>query len=134
MKYFYILLLMLLPLGLFAQEMPENPEEAARQLYESIQHQVDRYTDTYKLDEVQIFFIDSIFVHNYTAMQEELDALTKAKVGNMDLYYNVRDRWDEATYQAVLKVLDEKQTAKYLKTMRSEKKARDKRMAKLQNQ
>lgn len=134
MKYFYILLLMLLPLGLFAQEQSQNPEEAARQLYESIQHQVDRYTDTYKLDEVQVFFIDSIFVHNYTAMQEELDELTKAKVGNMDLYYNVRDRWDEATYQAVLKVLDEKQTAKYLKAIRSEKKARDKRMAKYQNQ
>ena len=131
MKYFYILILMLLPLGLFAQEQPESPEEAARQLYENIQRQVDRYTDTYKLDEVQVFFVDSILVHNYTAMQEELDALAKAKVSNADLYYNVQDRWNEKTYDAVLKVLDEKQQARYIKAMSHEKRARDKRMAKI---
>lgn len=132
MKYFYILLLMLLPLGLFAQEQPMSPEEAERQLYESIQQQVTRFTDTYKLDDVQVFFVDSILVHNYTAMQAGLDELSKAKVSNMDLYYNVRDHWDEETYQAMLKVLDEKQTVKYLKATKHEKKARDKRMAKYQ--
>ena len=132
MKFFYTLVLMLLPLGLLAQEQPLSPEEAAKQLYESIQHQVDRYTDTYKLDEVQIFYIDSIFVHNYTAMQEELDALNKAKVSNSDLFYRVRDEWDERTYNAVLQLLDDKQRARYIKTMSHEKKARDKRMAKYQ--
>ena len=132
MKFFYTLVLMLLPLGLLAQEQPMSPEEAAKQLYESIQQQVDRYTDTYKLDEVQVFFVDSIFVHNYTAMQEELDALNKAKVSNMDLFYKVRDEWDARTYDAILKVLDEKQQARYIKTMAHEKKARDKRMAKYQ--
>ena len=81
-----------------------------------------------KLEYWQEFYVDSILTHNLSAMAEELAQLQQAKVENADLYLDVRDKWNEATDQALARVFDETQWKKYLKTGAGrEKKARDKR-------
>ena len=74
--------------------------------------------------------MDSILIHNTMAIQNEFNSMQKAKVSNPELYYDIQDKWNEETYKAFQKLLDEEQWAKYLKQGGSrDKKARDKRAA-----
>lgn len=131
MKYIYTLLLLLLPLGLFAQEAPQTPEERQKQFAEAIEKEVDKYATALDLEDWQVFYVDSILTHDYTAMQAELDELGKARVSNPDIYYIAQDKWMETIYNAFHKVFNEEQWSKYLKSgAGKDKKARDKRAAK----
>ena len=130
MKYIYTLLLLLLPLSVFAQEQ-KTPEQQEKEFRESIEKEVDRIADNLDLDDWQIFYVDSILIHDYTAMQQEMMELNSAKVSNMDIYYAAQDKWMEAIYNSFQKIFTDEQWAKYLKTGAArDKKARDKRAAK----
>ena len=75
--------------------------------------------------------MDSILTHDFKALQDELESLSKAKVSNSDLFYASQDKWMEQMYQSLNKVFDEEQWGKYLKSgALRDKKARDKRAAK----
>ena len=64
-------------------------------------------------------------------MSEETKALAENRVENPDLYQIISDKWENATYEAFHKILDEAQWKKYLKGGASRaKKARDVRAAK----
>ena len=66
-------------------------------------------------------------------MTAEIKQLQASKVSNSAVYEQVQDKWLEAIYQAMGKVLNEDQWNKYLKQGAArEKKARDKRKAKLE--
>ena len=98
---------------------------------EFILQQVEKLETSLKLEDWQSFYVDSILTHDYHALQEELDALTEAKVSNRDLYTQASDKWAEQIYNAFHGILNEDQWAKYLKSGAGrEKKARDKRKAK----
>lgn len=130
MKYIYTLLLLLLPLSVFAQEQ-KTPEQQEKEFRESIEKEVDRIADNLDLDDWQIFYVDSILIHDYTAMQQEMMELNSAKVSNMDIYYAAQDKWMEAIYNSFQKIFTEEQWAKYLKTGAArDKKVRDKRAEK----
>lgn len=132
MKFFGIIIASLLSVGLFAQQ-PQTEEEELKQMRESIDRQIEQYTDLMDLDDSQIFYVDSILTHNYGAMRTELKDLQMSKVSNSDLYQRVSDKWMEQTYQATKKVLNDEQWAKYLKSGAArDKKNRDKREAKRQ--
>lgn len=105
-------------------------EEEELKFFEYIQNSVERYERLLKLEDWQVFYVDSILTHNNTAIRDECKALQDRKVSNYDLYYEVQDKWNEATYQAFRKILDEEQWKKYLKSgAKKEKKARDKKLA-----
>lgn len=129
MKFYSVLLTLFVSTGVFAQQ--QDPEEEAKKLYEAIQEQVDKYANSLDLEDWQIFYVDSIFTHDYTAIQEEFNKMKKARVSNIDLYATVQDEWNENMYQAMQRVLNDEQWTKYLKMGAArEKKARDKRAAK----
>ena len=120
----------LLPVLLGAQEQ-KTPEQREKEFYEAVEQQVERLTTLLDLDDGQVFYVDSILTHDYTAMQEEYLTLSQAKVSNADIYYDVQDKWMERIYNSIHAVLNETQWDKYLKTGAArEKKARDKRAAK----
>ena len=130
MKFFNTILLLLLPLSVFAQQ-PQNEKEQEKLFYESIDKQVEKYESQLKLEDWQVFYVDSIITHNALAMREEMMSLSAQKVSNSDIYIAVQDKWNEASYRAFEKILDEAQWTKFLKQGgNSEKKARDKREAK----
>ncbi|MCQ2169894.1 MAG: hypothetical protein MJY51_05655 [Bacteroidales bacterium] len=129
-KYLFICLLFVAPASLFAQELSEEEMNREKKFRESIDKMVENYENDLKLEDWQVFYVDSILTHDFTALTEELQQMNKAKVENPDLYQMSQDKWMEQMYNAFRKVLDDKQWAKYLKNGASkDKKGRDKRAA-----
>ena len=130
MKFFGITLMLLLPLGLWAQQSPQDEEKQFRQ---AIDTQIEEYTNLLDLEYWQVFYLDSIMTHDYTAMRDEIQDLSKARVSNSDAYQRVQDKWMEQMYQSFSKVFNEEQWDKYLKAgAQRDKRLRDKREAKRQ--
>lgn len=114
----------------FAQQ-PMSKEEEEKKLREAIDGQIENMTNLLDLEDWQVFYVDSIMTHDYTAMSEELNGLSTSKVSNTDVYVRVQDKWLEASYLAYKKLFTEAQWKKYLKSgAERDKKARDKREAK----
>lgn len=131
MKKFAIAIMLLLPLCAFAQVPQLKDEKAQKELREALDKEVERMTDNLALEIWQEFYVDSIFTHNYTMRYLELQDLNDRKVSNSDAYTAVSDKWMEANYQAMKKILDEEQWAKYEKLGAGrDKRARDKRAEK----
>ena len=108
----------------FAQEQQEPDVDKI------IENQLENLTRTFHLDEVQIFFIDSILQYNYPAMMAEYAETRKTGASNADTYQAISDKWMDATDRAFEKIFTEDQWKRYLKsTYGKEKKRRDKRMA-----
>ena len=129
-KFFGIAALLLLPFLAGAQQ-PQSEEEELKQLREVIDKTVAAYETQLRLEDWQSFYVDSILTHDYDALRLELKALREAKVSNVDIYQVTQDKWAEQIYNALQKVFDEDQWAKYLKSGAArDKKARDKRAAK----
>ena len=136
MKLFGILLLSLLTLSAAAQQQGQSEQDKIKeekQLREYIDKNVEQTGINLGLEDWQLFYVDSILTHDVTAMTAEIKQLQASKVSNSAVYEQVQDKWLEAIYQAMGKVLNEDQWNKYLKQGAArEKKARDKRKAKLE--
>ena len=129
-KIVFALLISLLAVPCFAQEN-KTPEEKEKEFYEALQAQIDRLADQLELEDWQIFYVDSIYTHDYKALQDEFAQMSAAKVSNTDLFYAVQDKWMEQMYNSLHKVFNEEQWAKYLKNGAArDKKMREKRAAK----
>ncbi len=120
-------------LTVYAQQGTPSPEEQEKKMTEFIEKEVSRFETTLKLEDWQVFYVDSILNHDYRAMQQEMNDLSSAKVSNYDIYTKTSDKWAENIYVAFRKVLNDDQWAKYLKSGAArDKKAREKRKAKME--
>lgn len=128
-----LLFLMLLVPGvaLAQQQEPQTPEQREKQMYESIQKQVDNMAESLDLEDWQIFYADSILTTNFGALAKEFEDLGKNKVSDPEVYSRLQDACMEKNYNAFRRILNEQQWAKYLKTGAArDKKARDTRAEK----
>ena len=108
----------------WAQE-PQQPD-----IDQIIANQVDNLTRNFKLDEVQVFFIDSILQYNYRAMNEAFEEARKTGASNSETYQAISDEWMQATDEAFERFFTEDQWKKYMKsTYGKEKQRREKRMS-----
>ncbi|MBR5384248.1 MAG: hypothetical protein IK143_00035 [Bacteroidales bacterium] len=74
--------------------------------------------------------MDSTLNHDLHALRDEMKTLQTAKVGNVDIYQKVQDKWYQQIYDTYHRFLNEDQWKKYLKSGAArEQKARDKRRA-----
>ena len=118
-------------LGLAAQEMTAEEKKAEKEFYEAVEKEIDRLTGLLKLEDWQVFYVDSILTHDYKAMQAELKVLQDRKVTNANMYYDIQYKWQDRIYDAYNKIFDEAQWAKYLKSGAArDKKNRDKKRGK----
>lgn len=107
-----------------AQE-PQQPD-----INQIINNLLDNLTNSYKLDDVQVFYVDSILQYNYPAMMAEIEATRKTGASNSETFQALSDKWMAATDEALEKVFTEEQWRKYMKSsFGKEKGRRDKRMA-----
>jgi hypothetical protein len=114
-----------------AQEKPLTPEEQEAKTFEAIQKETDRLALLLNLEDWQIFYVDSTLTHNVFAMQKELKDLGDSKFSNSSIYYDVQDKWAQATYDSYQRFLNEAQWAKYLKNGAArEQKSRERRREK----
>ncbi len=125
MKLCYLIVALSISIGAMAQETPQDKDKMLR---ENIDKTLERYEKTLELEYWQVFYMDSILTHDYSAMMAELEEKSKAKVENSTIYQKVQDKWNEQIYNSIHKILNEEQWNKYLKQGAArEKKARDKR-------
>lgn len=132
MKHFRLILSLIalsVPLLLGAQnQTPQTPEQKEKQLLEFVDKEVKRLSELLELEYWQEFYVDSTLTHDFHAMQEEMEDLQKARVGNADLYTAVRDKWMQQIADSYQRFFDERQWKKYLKSGGArEQRARDKR-------
>ena len=107
----------------FAQE-PQEPD-----IDKIVSNQIENLTKTFKLDEIQGFYVDSILNYNYPAMMDEVNQARKTGASNTETFQIISDKWMALTDEAFEKVFTEEQWQKYLKsTYGKEKKRRDKRI------
>jgi hypothetical protein len=115
----------------FAQQQDLTPEEQEKKMNEFIQKKVERLESVLKLEYWQVFYVDSIFNHDYVAMTEEAESLKRGKVSNTDIYVAAQDKWADQIDASLRKVLNDEQWEKYLKTgAGKEAQAREKRKQK----
>ncbi|MCX4334927.1 MAG: hypothetical protein OSJ55_08630 [Bacteroidales bacterium] len=110
----------------YAQEQNKEPD-----IMELAENEADRLQRLLDLDDWQTFYVDSTLKHDYPAMREELDNLSKAKVSNVSIYVAVQDKWMEAIDKSYRTIFDDRQWAAYLKSgAAKQQKARAKRKEK----
>ena len=101
-----------------AQE-PQQPD-----INQIINNLLDNLTNSYKLDDVQVFYVDSILQYNYPAMMAEIEATRKTGASNSETFQAVSDKWMAATDEALEKVFTEEQWRKYMKSSFGKEKGR----------
>ena len=110
---------------------PQTPEQKEKQRLEYIDAKVKKLVEQLDLEYWQEFYVDSTLTHDLIAMEEELQELQKAKVGNADLYQSIQDKWMEQIDNTYMRFFNEEQWKKYWKsTGQRNQKARYKRKAK----
>ncbi len=115
----------LISLASHAQEQKE-PD-----FYELAEKETERLQRTVKLEDWQVFYVDSILVHDYMAMNDDLQHLQANKVSNATIYQGIQDKWMEQIDSAFRKFFSDEQWAAYLRQGAAKaQKARAKRAAK----
>jgi len=130
-KFFIIFIAQMVIWGPAFAQQPSSPEEQEKQMYEMTQKTVDRYAEDYKLEDWQIFYVDSIFMTNNRGLMVEIQKMQAQMVTNADLYKQTQDKWTKKTEEALKKVFNPEQWEKYLKqTGEKKKKSKDKKQNK----
>jgi hypothetical protein len=125
-----ILILMAVVLSLAAAPCAHAQEQQEPDIDQVIQNQLDNLTKMFKLDEVQVFFVDSILQYNFHALSDEFAATRKTGASNGETYQAISDKWMAATDEAFERFFTPEQWAKYMKSSYGkEKKKRDKRIS-----
>lgn len=110
----------------YAQQQQDAPD-----IYEQAEMEADRLQRILDLEDWQVFYVDSTLKHDLPAMIAESEQLRAAKVGNVSMYQEVRDKWWDQIDATYKKIFTQEQWAAYLKQGAGKaQKARAKRRAK----
>lgn len=116
---------LILSIASYAQQQ-EEPD-----FYELAEKETERLQRTVKLEDWQLFYVDSVLVHDYMAMNDDLQRLQANKVSNSSIYQGIQDKWMEQIDHAFRKFFTDEQWEAYLKQGAAKaRKARAKRAAK----
>ena len=111
-----------------AQQQQEAPD-----IYEQAEMEADRLQRVLDLEDWQVFYVDSTLKHDLPAMIAESEQLRAAKVANVSMYQEVRDKWWDQIDATYKKIFTPEQWAAYLKQGAGKaQKARAKRREKAQ--
>ena len=126
MKFVYVFLLLLASVpSAFAQER-EQPME----MWERAEAEADRLQEVLKLEDWQVFYVDSTLKHDYAALMAEAEKLQASKVSNSSMYMAVQDKWMDIIEVSYRKIFTDSQWKAYLKSGAAKaQKARAKRRA-----
>ena len=94
----------------------QDPDQKPPTAEESAASEVERLERILKLEDWQVFYVDSTLTHDFVGMEAELKSMQAARVSNLDLYYEVQDRWWEQMETSLKKYFTEEQWKKYLKS------------------
>jgi hypothetical protein len=126
-KYYLTVLLALVTAGIASAQDPNAKPPTAEEMAEA---QADKFSTLLDLEYYQVFLIDSVMVHDFQAMMDEIAEVQKSGASNQESFMVVSDKWMDAVDKAFEKIFTPEQWQKYLKSgYGKEKRKRDKRMA-----
>lgn len=96
---------------LMAQEQPKQPDPE-----EIAEKEAERLEGILKLEDWQVFYVDSTLRYDLTQMYAEIEKLSRSRVSNVDLYFDVQDKWTERTQEMYKKIFTPEQWNVYLKS------------------
>ena len=122
-KLAFVLFALLLFSPCFGQnQQPEKP------IHEIASEQADLIRRDLNLNDVQVFYLDSILLSNFEGVTKEIEELRAAGRQNDKTYEEIRKKWQEKTLNAVERVFDKKQFEKYMKVTGVSSKERKQRL------
>ena len=68
-------------------QQPQEPD-----MDQIINSQLENLTRSFKLDEVQVFFVDSVLQHNFPAMTQEFEDTRRTGASNQETYQIISDK------------------------------------------
>ena len=117
------------------EEAAAQQQQEAPDIYEQAEMEADRLQRILDLEDWQVFYVDSTLKHDLPAMIAESEQLRAAKVANVSMYQEVRDKWWDQIDATYKRIFTQEQWALYLKQGAGKaQKARAKRRAKAQGQ
>lgn len=78
--------------------------------------ETERLEKALKLEDWQLFYVDSTLQSDFRGMQEEIRQMQEAKVGNYNLYLEIQDKWFEKTEKSFKRYFSEGQWKKFVKS------------------
>lgn len=121
------LLLAVAVLCLATSAFAQNDKEPS--IEEIIANQIEAFDKLLHLDDIQLFYMDSILQVNLPSMQAELESVKNSGAALSESYLVVSDKWNDETDNAIKKILTEEQWKKLMKSPYGrEKEKREKRM------
>lgn len=122
--------LIFLSQGVYAQDKNQEKVPTTEEMATA---EAERLGNLLKLEDWQLFYVDSILQHDYAALKKEMEELKKYKVENYNIYILTQDKWMEQIDRSYKKYFSEAQWAAYLKSGAAKaQKARNKRKAKFE--
>ena len=114
-------------------EASAQQQQDAPDIYEQAEMEADRLQRVLDLEDWQVFYVDSTLKHDLPAMIAESEQLRAAKVANVSMYQEVRDKWWDQIDATYKRIFTQEQWAAYLKQGAGKaQKARAKRREKAQ--
>ena len=99
-------------------------------MWERAEAEADRLQEVLKLEDWQVFYVDSTLKHDYAALMAEAEKLQASKVSNSSMYMAVQDKWMDIIEVSYRKIFTDAQWKAYLKSGAAKaQKARAKRRA-----
>ncbi|MBP9986868.1 MAG: hypothetical protein KBT44_02960 [Bacteroidales bacterium] len=129
-KYIFVMLFSAAA-ATFTADAQNNGQSQAEPDYEKqIKQQVDYFIETYHLDDIQAFRLDTLLQHYLPIYNEEVDKLKSSGISMMESYQPMLDKWADFFDRSYEKIFTPEQWKRYLKSAAGkEKKKRDIRMA-----
>ena len=123
-----LLLALFAPAGILSAQNPD--QEKPKSIPDIAAERADELMKYLKLEDYQVFQIDSTLQHDLQALQDEVNAMQRAGLSNSDFYQAVVDRWYNTSDSTLQHILTPAQWDRYIKsTYGKAKRQRDKRIA-----
>lgn len=109
----------------------QNQEQKQKTPVEIASEQADRLQRDLKLDDYQLFKVDSILQRNLTGVVDQFEQMKRGGLQNPESYREVQKSWQSKTETAFETLFTLEQFERYLKLTGTPNKERKKKMAEL---
>lgn len=100
---------------LFMAHAQDDQENKAPDPVEMAEMETERLEKALKLEDWQVFYVDSTLRHDYVEWMAEMQKLQRARVENSDLYMALQDKWMMRIEESYRKIFTPEQWKDYLK-------------------
>lgn len=125
-----IFLIPVILLALTQTVFAQNQQEKELTFEEMVAKEAERIQKILNLEDHQVFWVDSILLHDMGKMQEEANDLKRKGMQEFSSYKAVQDKWMQKIDSAYAKIFTEEQWKNYLKLIKREKPKKEKRARK----